>query len=261
MSKTKAILRGILKKIYKLLEKITQNIIPIRYQLSIRYLFLKKINKLDEEMLYVSKLLKSRRRFLDIGANFGIYSYHFKNIFRNIDAFEPLSEITCLRSIQSEFLKVHNVALSNKIGEFQFHIPLQRGLPILPLSSLEKRDGDCEVRTIKVNTVDSYNFEDVDLIKIDVEGHEQRVIEGAIKVIKKNKPILIVEIEQRHIKNKIDEVFMSILNLNYSGFFIQKGNLTSLNEFSYELNQKPFLDDVMVKCYINNFIFIPNKNA
>ena len=149
--------------------------------------------------------------------------------------------------------------MSNKIDELQFYIPIIDEKIVPPLASLEKRDGDCEVRTVKVNTVDDYDFNDVDLIKIDVEGHEQCVFEGAHKVIKNNMPILIIEIEQRHIKNQINDVFRSILNLNYSGFFLQKGKLTSLNEFKYELNQKPYLENVIAKEYINNFIFIPNN--
>ena len=244
----------------ELLKKIIEKIIPKKYQLSIRYFYMKMTNKLDEEMFYVSRLLKSKRRFLDIGANVGIYSYYFKNTFQNIDAFEPLEEITYrLKSIQYKSLKVHNVALSNKIDELQFYIPIIDGKIVPPLASLEKRDGDCEVRTVKVNTVDDYDFNDVDLIKIDVEGHAQCVFEGAHKVIKNNMPILIIEIEQRHIKNQINDVFRSILNFNYSGFFLQKGKLTSLNEFNYEFNQKPYLKNVIAKEYINNFIFIPNK--
>ena len=210
-------------------------------------------------MLYVSKLLNNNRRFLDIGANIGMYSYHFKNSFQKVDAFEPLSEITHrLKPFQNENFKVHNVALSNKDGELKFNIPMINEKPIPSLASLEERDGECEVRTVKVNTLDNYDYDDVDLIKIDVEGHEKNVIEGAIKVIKKNKPILIVEIEQRHINTDINEVFDTILNLNYNGFFIQNGQLKSLNNFSYELNQKPFLLNVDSYEYINNFIFIPN---
>ena len=60
------------------------------------------------------------------------------------------------------------------------------GKAISSLASLEKRNGDCEVRTVKVDKIDNYDFDDVDLIKIDVEGHEEYVIEGARNVIKKN---------------------------------------------------------------------------
>ena len=244
----------------ELLKKITEKLIPIRFQLAVRYLYLKITNKLDNEMFYVNKLLKRKRRFLDIGANVGIYSYYFKNTFENIVAFEPLKEITYrLKSIQNNSLRIYNVALSNKIGGCKFYIPVINGKIVPGLASLEERNGEYKTRTVKVDKVDSYDFDDVDLIKIDVEGHEMHVIEGASKVIKKNMPILIIEIEQRHIKNKIEEVFQYILNLNYKGFFLKKGELTTINKFKYEIDQKPYLKNVMVKEYINNFIFLPNK--
>ena len=245
-----------------LLKKIVEKFLPVRYQLPLRYFYSKKKNKLDEEMTYVSNLLKRRRRFLDIGANIGIYSFHFKDSFKSIDAFEPLKEISYrLEHFQNPSFKVHNCALSNKRGEFNIYIPYLSGKAISSLASLEKRNGDCEVRTVKVDKIDNYDFDDVDLIKIDVEGHEEYVIEGARNVIKKNMPILIVEIEQRHLKKQIEEVFQSILKLNYDGFFLQNGNLIPLNEFNYDLHQHLHLNNVTSKQYINNFIFLPNTNS
>ena len=245
-----------------LLKTYIEKLLPVKYQLPLRYFYFQKANKLDAEMAYVSNLLKEKRRFLDIGANIGIYSFHFKNSFKSIDAFEPLKEISYrLEHFQNESLKVHNCALSNKRGEFQISIPLLSGKAIASLASLEKRDGDCEVRTVKVDKIDNYEFDDVDLIKIDVEGHEEYVIEGAHNVIKTNMPILIVEIEQRHLKKQIEEVFQSFLKLNYIGFFLQNGNLTPLNKFNYDLHQKLYLNNVTSKQYINNFIFLPNINS
>ena len=246
-----------------ILKKITEKVLPAKFQLNLRYFYLKKTNNLDAEMFYVSQLLDKKRRFLDIGSNIGIYAFHFRNIFKNVDAFEPLKEITHrLEAIQNHFLAIHNVGISNKKGNFQFYIPYLNGLIAPALASLEQREGKFELRTIKVKTIDEYNFQDVDLIKIDVEGHEEFVIEGAHKTIKKTMPILIVEIEQRHIKKEINEVFLSILKLNYRGFFLQDNNLISIEEFDYDKNQKPYLQNICIKKdkrYINNFIFIANN--
>ena len=107
-----------------------------------------------------------------------------------------------MQYFQNESLRVHNCALSNKKGEFKIYIPYFSGQIIASLASLEKRNVDCVVRTVKVDKIDNYDFDDVDLMKIDVEGHEEYVIEGARNVIKKNMPILIVEIEQRHLKKQ-----------------------------------------------------------
>ena len=48
-------------------------------------------------------------------------------------------------------------------------------------------------RIVQQKTLDSYNFKTVDLIKIDVEGHEFRVLKGGENTIKKYSPIIIIE--------------------------------------------------------------------
>ena len=182
---------------------------------------MKVTNNLDDEMFYVAGLLKKSRRFLDIGSNIGIYSFHFKDTFTKIDAFEPLKEITYrLTPFQNKFFQIHHVAMSSKKGRLSLYIPCNNGRQLTPLGSLEKRMGECEERLIDVNTIDSYCYSDVDLVKIDVEGHEQSVILGAVKTLQRTMPILIVEIEQRHIKKNINDVFQCILDLNYAGFFL-----------------------------------------
>jgi hypothetical protein len=127
----------------------------------------------------------------------------------------------------------------------------------VPLGTLEKRNAPFEKRVVHVNTLDSYHFDDVDLIKIDVEGHELAVIEGAVDTILRCKPHLIIEIEQRHISKPIDEIFDFILQQGYDGFFLSNGSLNPLSKFSHSVNQEPYLDEVSQKLYVNNFIFKP----
>ena len=61
-----------------LCKKYIEILLPVKYHLPLRYFYSQKVNKLDAEIAYVSKLLNGKRRFLDIGANIGIYSFHFK---------------------------------------------------------------------------------------------------------------------------------------------------------------------------------------
>ena len=165
------------------------------------------------------------------------------NKFSTIDAYEPISEITeRFRSLNFDHINIHDVALSNNIGKLKFFIPLDaNGTKQTGLSSLEHRHGKCEERIVDVKTLDTYAFDDVKLIKIDVEGHEQSVILGAIETLRKCSPILVVEIEQRHLECDISDVFKTILELNYEGFFLVEGNLIKLTQFTYEKYQKPFL--------------------
>lgn len=51
---------------------------------------------------------------------------------------------------------------------------------------------------VNMETLDSYKFKNVDIIKIDVEGYELKVLEGAIKTIKKYQPVIQAELRQSH---------------------------------------------------------------
>ncbi len=240
------------------LKKIALRILPEKYHLFFIVWYLRLLGKLDPEMIFVTSLLTGKRRFLDIGANTGIYSYYFSKIFRHVEAFEPLSEITYrLDQISSESISVQNFAISDKDDQQNIYIPLVDGKPVPTLASLEKRDGEYLERNIPVKRIDSFNFCDVDLIKIDVEGHEKSVLLGAQETIRLWQPIMIIEIEQRHITFNMNEVFNVILDLDYEGFYLNNGQLMPISFFSYETHQAPYLRNVKNKNYINNFIFVP----
>src|SRR6266568_3035020 len=52
-------------------------------------------------------------------------------------------------------------------------------------------------RVVEVRTLDSFEFSDVAMIKIDVEGHEEAVVAGAEETIRRCRPSLLIESEER----------------------------------------------------------------
>ena len=246
------------RKLKGLLQKIFKKVIPRKFQLPIYFFYFKNKKYLEPEMFFIENLVTNKQRFLDIGANIGIYSYYFRKKFKFINSFEPLKEVSYgLKALNLKNIEIHNIAISNKKGKLTLHIPLLSGYPSSGLASLEKRNSICQDRKVNVETIDSFAFNDVGLIKIDVEGHESSVLKGAIKTINRCKPIILVEIEQRHNKRSIQEVFSEFLDIDYDGFFLIKNKLTSISEFVYIKHQKNYLDDSSNNIYINNFIFIP----
>lgn len=242
------------------LKNIIEFLLPKRYHLPLTYIYRKLKNSLDYEMIYVDKILNKKRCFVDIGANIGIYSYFYMNKFEKIIAFEPLIKYCKLENLKSEKIVVHNYAISDEQGETTLYTPVKKGIEVPSNSSLNKISYDCVENLIKIKTLDEFDLTDVDLIKIDVEGHESKVLNGALNTIKKNKPILIVEIEHRHTHMSINKIFDMITCLNYKGFFLKEKKLFPISDFSINFDQKQFLkNNIPIKGYINNFIFIPNK--
>ena len=241
-------------------KKIFEIIIPPSKQLFFRLAWYKIFSKIDYEIIYAEKILKKKRRFLDIGTNVGIYSYYFSKKFKKIESFEPIKEITHrLAALKYNNINLHHLALSSINSNLKLYIPIKNGKLIPPLATLEKRTRPYEERIINVKKLDKFNFNNVDLIKIDVEGHEYKVILGAVKTKKKNLPIIICEIEQRHTLIPMRKIFKLIENLGYKGFFFKNHKLNTLKKFSFKIDQKPYLENVENKRYINNFIFIPNS--
>ena len=63
-----------------------------------------------------------------------------------------------------------------------------------------------------MNTLDKYNFKNISIIKIDVEGHEINVLNGALNTILKNKPKILIEVWNRPKKKKEFLEFMKKIN-------------------------------------------------
>lgn len=72
---------------------------------------------------------------------------------------------------------------------------------------------------VEVVTLDSFGFQKLDFIKMDVEGHEVKVIRGAVETIKRCSPTMILEVRVNFLEragNSMDDL-MSLLNeLGYS---------------------------------------------
>jgi hypothetical protein len=95
----------------------------------------------------------------------------------------------------------YQVAIGNEIGKVKFEY-------LDYFSSGEVNFGDVSVYNEKkfnnklheeviAQKLDSYEFQEVKVIKIDVQGYEYNVIEGALKTIEKYKPYIFIEIEEK----------------------------------------------------------------
>jgi hypothetical protein len=93
-----------------------------------------------------------------------------------------------------------------------------------------------------------------------VERQEDAVLRGAEKLLKKDQPILMVEIEERHKFSSIKNVSEYLTGLGYGGYFLQNNSLASMNKFNVYEHQDN--NKVNIKGeYINNFIFIANDKT
>jgi FkbM family methyltransferase len=213
---------------------------------------------------YLEAIVPRGGTAIDVGANVGLWCYRLSGYFDRVEAFEP--QPRCYELLQKANLpsvNLHRVALSCKDGSAVLKIPAQWGLRIAGMATLNEVDGEYEEVTVELRTLDEFEFRGVKFIKIDVEGHESDVLAGGRETILREKPIMVIEIEQRHLPFPFTRVIDSVVEMGYEAFFLNRGRLRPFAEFDYENQQKAFTEGMtgkrgtLPKKYINNFIFKP----
>jgi len=243
-----------------------RNLLPKKYQVPVKYWNDWQRGTLEEEMKILGLIVCDNDRVIDVGGNRGIYAYQFWRLGAMVEVFEP--NPVCLSVLKAwaadkSAVHIHSIALSNCFGNANLHIPIdETGIEHDASASIENDDlGLVRDQSVPLQTLDSFRFEDVSLIKIDVEGHEYSVIEGAAETIATSNPALLVEIEQRHITRPITEVFEKILGFGYQGFFMMSGKLVSLGSFDIARHQPMKNFGGSKVGYINNFLFLHQKKV
>lgn len=206
-------------------------------------------------------LVRQGDRAIDIGANRGIYAYQLWRLGSRLEVFEP--NPICFSVLESwaagrPEVQLHSVALSNHAGTANLHIPIDGSGVEHDASASIEHSGTLLVRNqlVSLQTLDSYSFENVSFIKIDVEGHEYAVLEGTSETIALSRPALLIEIEQRHNGRPISDVFEKVQRFGYQGFFLEQGVLRSLEKFDLSRHQSISNFGGAKGCYINNFLFL-----
>jgi FkbM family methyltransferase len=166
---------------------------------------------------------------LDVGANLGTHTLGLARYVGGgaVHAFEP-QRIICNMLAGSVALNgllnvhCHNVAIGAaealiEVPQFDYDAPLNFGSIEFgaeqrePLDQPRGRDRE-RVERVQQRTIDSYDFDNVELIKLDVEGMEQSAIEGAGATIDRCRPVLYVE----YLKSDRDALERQIARFDYA---------------------------------------------
>jgi FkbM family methyltransferase len=230
-----------------------------RHRTRAQYCYRAMTGRLDRELKLARRLVRPGSRVIDIGANTGIYVYAFGR-HAPVEAFEPNPEpARILRALAGTLpaVHVHEVALSRGTGTTTLYVPYFRGRPHSELARVQPIEAPHATVVVDVRTLDAYAFTNVGLIKIDVEGHELEVLAGGVETIGRERPVLLIEIEQRHRPDDITAAFEAIAAHGYLGHFIDAaGHVHGIADFRYERHQAPYLERMADPRYMNNFLFI-----
>jgi FkbM family methyltransferase len=166
---------------------------------------------------------------IDVGANIGLISLAVmaENSNTKIFAFEPgehqfkLLQKTITSNNLDEKITISELALSNKTGHSLFSIHSHQDASGDGFIDTE-RAGQTKIVSVKTMTLDDWWFNNgqpnVNLIKLDTEGAEFWILQGASKLIQELKPVIFIEIHLENIRNypfNLSELLDLISDLKY----------------------------------------------
>lgn len=215
--------------------------------------------KYDSKLMAILRtLLNPRFCFLDIGANIGFYTIAIgafiksKNAAGHVIAFEPFEgnyirlteniKINDLNNYCSEL----KIGLSDKASDSvitlreDFEHGSQTGNAAIPTQ--EEFDQGFRQVPIRLERLDQVwprfgdKYEKIDIIKLDIEGHEDFCLRGGLHIIQTHRPTILMEVNKPYYVARgvdIDEVFLDLFPDFYSIYHEVEGKwqqIDSLNE-------------------------------
>jgi FkbM family methyltransferase len=226
----------------------------------------------EPELRHLRELVPPGRPTIDVGAWWGPWSWWLARRAPSVHAFEPNPMIApALVDVLPPNVCVHAQAVSDHVGKAVLTIP-QVGRGMEGRSSLLPATGT--TITVPTVTLDSLDLRDVGFVKIDVEGHEWEVLEGATELLARDRPNVLLEVEhQFHTQGpSVDDTFRVLQDQNYVGWFLLDGKWHPLHQFDLNAHQLKYEGHVQhagllgnmlfnARRYVNNFAFIPAESA
>src|SRR5580692_7614866 len=177
----------------------TRVIVPSSLDAITTYVILEQEKWFEKETDFVARWLKPGMTVIDIGANLGVYSLPMARLVAptgQVFAYEPASETSRLLALGraangADNLHIIKAALSD--GEREGHLALMAS------SELNALDSSGRGESVRITSLDAEekvrNWGEIDFIKIDAEGEEERILAGAQAFFAKRSPLVMVEVK------------------------------------------------------------------
>lgn len=203
---------------------------------------------------------------LDIGAHKGSYLLWLSRAVGpgRVVAFEPQPGLADYLRRASRAASLNNVTVeaagvSDRSGRLSLHVPGEGDSPGASFEAAIRQISVCRDLVVPVFSLDEYFREGtprISAIKVDAEGHELRVFQGAEEILRRHRPLLVFECEGRHLTHgSVDDVLRFLEERGYTGFFVRRSRLLPIREFDPETHQSRIGDRFWdAKDYCNNFI-------
>jgi FkbM family methyltransferase len=211
---------------------------------------------------------------LDVGAHDGAFTLPFAALpASRVLAFEPLpAAFARLRAAVGAAPNVilRQEALGDATGEISLHLPVVDGVANEQWASTAKGYAGHGPRvaeqcfTVPLRRLDEFALADLTAVKLDAEGAEYEVLRGAAETLRRCRPVLSIEIEERHRPGSTRSVPAFLDALGYDGLWESWGAWRPMAEFDPATMQLASPDPTVFAAsdpYVFVFYFLPREQA
>jgi FkbM family methyltransferase len=176
----------------------TRVMVPSSLEAITTYVILEQEKWFEKETAFITRWLRPGMTVIDIGANLGVYSLPMARLVGpkgQVFAYEPASEtrrLLALSKAQNGADNLHIVAAALSDGERSGHLVLGAS------SELNTLDGSGPGESVRITSLDAEeharSWGEIDFLKIDAEGEEERILAGAGSFFAKRSPLVMFEV-------------------------------------------------------------------
>jgi FkbM family methyltransferase len=212
---------------------------------------------------------------IDVGANDGSYVHYLRRHVPRVIAFEPMPKLA--QALHEKFPRgvvIERMALSDRSGKIELRMPMVDGVAIEGCSTISDRASAVYPGYVAIDVpmdrLDNVYSGDAGFIKIDVEGHQQAVLDGGVATVRRCRPRALVEVMEMLSPGGIARARAYFDALDYAGYFVHDGFLKPIDQFSIEHMQNrsnlpgltaPLTARKRFGPFVYNFIFLPREEA
>lgn len=217
----------------------------------------------EAELRLLPALVRPGVNSADIGANRGVYARRLARLCPLVLAFEPQPRLAArLARATADNVVVFPLALSGTAGEATLKVPVVGSVVAHTRATLGESEGDYKEQTVFRLRLDDLGLTSLGFLKIDVEGHEMNLLDGAMKTIESCRPRLLIECDARTGSHP-SEVLDRLAQFGYECWFHHNNALVPVADFDVGVHQgeRKEFGGPRPEGLAMNFIFLHSSEA
>lgn len=225
----------------------------------------------EPELGRIGEFVPDDRDAVDVGVWWGPWSWWLAKRVPRVHSFEPNPHLIAgLRGALPSNVLLHQVALGDRQGESELWIPVGgRGTEgRATIEPTRRTESGGRLLPVVTGRLDEFDLGNVGFVKIDVEGHELAVLQGATELLAAQRPTLMIEIEDRTDDDRqFDQILEFLSAYSYRGSYLHHRCWHPMAEFdrhrakemNAKVSQNGYATNFLLysRRHIHNFLFMP----